>query len=213
MKEWLSQFDNLSIRIRLLITFATALIVFMLFDLFWFSENQSKETQLQTAINLTDKQLEQFIQTQNEINAGIYSARNNPKNKQLRHIQQQISGIKKELEDKALHMVKPEAMVELLKQIISRSKKLKLISLKKTPPENLFEEKDKNNQSVQMYRHAFVLSFEGGYQETLKFIKQLESMEQKVKFDQLIYSVDHYPKSRVSLVVSTYSLSRKWIGG
>ncbi|MCW8999639.1 MAG: hypothetical protein OQK04_13105, partial [Kangiellaceae bacterium] len=116
------------------------------------------------------------------------------------------------------HLVAPSEMVEVLREIIQRSRKLKLISLTKQLPLPLFEQSDeqtKNNQQpqLQLYRHSVELVLDGNFKETQKFLEQLEKMEQQVEFNHFRFQVDQYPKSMVTLVVSTVSFERKWIGG
>jgi len=212
------QFDTLPIRTRLMITFASILLLFVIFELAWYAPTDSKTKTTKQQTQNVDLQIQTTTQMLQELNQGIYDQRNNPKRVQLASLDQQVNEVQTELEKRTRSLVRPQAMAELLKKIIDNSKQLKLLSLEKQAPVSLFEqqatdEQEKPASQVQMYRHPVVMTFEGGYQNTQNFLKQLESMQQKVNFESFEFSVETYPKSKVVLVVSTYSLSRKWIGG
>ncbi|WP_444996348.1 hypothetical protein [Aliikangiella sp. IMCC44359] len=213
LKDIATKFDDLPIRIRLLITFGCAMLLFLLFDLFWYSSNAKAINQLSASNNTIDQQIAELIQSQNEINAGIYNQKNDPKRKQLVLLEKQILSAQKELENRAISLVKPELMPQLLKSIITNSKRLTLVSIIKQTPIPLFETENDQQNKIQMYQHPIELTFTGEYSETQKFLHKLENMEQKVTFESLNYTVDNYPKSKVTLVLSTLNLSRKWIGG
>lgn len=209
-------FDEMPIRTRLIITFAGIAIIFMLVELSWYSGNTAEREKISAEIQALDRQISDLTMSQQQLNAGIFNQRNSPQQRQLRQLDSQLEEVQAELEERALSLVKPEAMTDLLKEIIKNSAELKLISLIKQPPKPLFdaaESEQQNQGQVQMYRHPITLTFEGNYAETQKFLNQLENMKKQVNFESFDYSVDEYPKSTITLVVSTYSMSRKWIGG
>ncbi|TQV71995.1 hypothetical protein FLL45_17650 [Aliikangiella marina] len=218
LKKSIQQFDELPIRTRLMITFAGLLLILVIFELAWYGPTDSQTKTVKQQIDSTEKQIASTTQMLQELNKGIYNQRNNPKQTLLSSLDQQVDQIQSELEKRTRSLVRPQAMAGLLKEIIDNSKQLKLLSLEKQAPVPLYEptaDEDGTSQDaqVQMYRHPIVMIFEGGYADTQAFLKQLESMQQKVNFESFEFSVESYPKSKVTLVVSTYSLSRKWIGG
>ena len=214
LKQNLEQFDGLPIRTRLILTFAAILVIFLAFQLAWYSQSNKTNKRLSSQLNSVDQQIRDYTQSQQEINSGVYNQRNDPKRRQLLELQQQVASVQNELERKTLSLVRPEAMAALLKEIIDNSQKLKLISLQKQLPQPLFDDsKEGEEPVVQFYRHPVMLVFEGSYQETQNFLQELENMKRKVNFEQFEFSVEQYPKSQITLVVSTYSMTRKWIGG
>lgn len=204
ISEKIENFDSLPIRTRLIITFALVLFLFLFFEFLWYSPTDAKNKQLKTNIDNVDKQINELNVKQSDFNAGIFNKKQNPKYEELTRLEKQSTAIEKQLEDKTLTLVKPQDMANLLKQIIKSSEQLKLLSLTKEKPELLF---------TNMYRHPIKMVFEGNYLDTQDFINKLENMEKKVSFDSFNFSVEKYPKSKVTLTVSTYGMNRKWIGG
>jgi len=211
IKQQLILFDDLAIRKKILITFSAMILVFFLFDIFWLSDKVKEKKQLNSNITRLEQQVEQLTKTKNEVMFSIKNIQDDPNEKEVGLIKEKIEKARVELENKSISLVKPEEMAVLIEKIIKTSKTLKLVSLNKKIATPLFESND--NSPVEMFRHPLVLNFEGGYMNTMKFIQKLESMEQKLIFDHFVFSVEEYPVSKVSLAVSTLSLSKKWIGG
>ncbi len=178
MRDKLNQlpekFNQQSARNRLLITFCVALILIMLFDLFWLGANRQKIKQINTEINANEQQLADLTQAQIALNTNVYQNRNNPKQKHLAKIEQQLEVTRQSLELRAVNLVQPEAMAPLLKNIINNSKNLKLISLTKLPAQPLLLEAEQDS-ALQMYQHPVELTFNGGYEDTQKFLNELEN--------------------------------------
>lgn len=222
MKDKLSQlvekFGALELRMRLMLTFAAAMLVALVIDLFWLTPLNQDIERVQANIQQIERQINQTLDAQNQLNLSIANQRNHPKVKQLAQLKVQIDQAKSLLKEKTSHLVAPSEMVEVLKEIINRSSQLKLISLTKQPPLPLFEQDEENKNAkaqpqLQLYRHSVELLLDGNFDDTQKFLEQLEKMEQQVEFNHFRFQVEEYPKSMVTLVVSTVSFERKWIGG
>jgi MSHA biogenesis protein MshJ len=244
LKILISQFDKQPIRTRLIITLACIAVLVLLFDLLFLNGALIQNKKINTTRETLDKNLSQLTTNLSEINSGIANQKNNPLNKQLNQITKEIIEAKSSLGSQTINLIQPQEMVIVLKEILSKSKNLKLISLKTYQPQVLFKtteeiQKEKEIQlsktltlvsskktaseeellntrsddSPKIYRHPLEIVFEGGYVETQAFINELESIPQKINFDSFEYSVQEYPRSKITLKVSTLSLSRKWISG
>ncbi|MGX5172410.1 hypothetical protein ACUR5C_00115 [Aliikangiella sp. IMCC44653] len=214
LKTYIAKFDQLESRKRLFITFSFLIICVLLVDLFWLNKIRTQIKQSNQQITQLETQINELNLAQQALNQGVYAQRNDPKYRQLAAIDKEIAVVSKQLSERAYNLVKPQDMAPLLKSILESSTQLKLVSLKKLPPKALLTDKSQTkDESVQMYKHAMVMTFEGGFNATQNFIKQLEAMPQQVNFERLDYSVENYPKSLVTLEVSTVSMQRKWIGG
>ena len=205
-------FDQLPLRTRLAITFAMVLLIWVFFYLFWFASVDSSSQKIEAQMTKNQQQIDTLNQSQQDLHAGVYKQRNNPKRNQLAALVKQTKQLESQLERTTRSLIKPEAMALLLENIIIKSSKLKLQSLTKLQPQALFDPEEASDEA-QMYRHSVKLKFEGNYQQTQMFLAELESMQQKVTFDSLDFLVEEYPRSSITLVVSTFSMNRKWIGG
>lgn len=213
----IDRFDQQAIRIRLLLTLVLMAVFAMLVDFLWLADNFKQAESLRAEIVQTDKIIDELIISQTQLNENVVNAKNHPLLKDIEETNQQIEHFKALLEQKTINLIKPEIMSTVLNEILQHSKKLKLLSLTKQAPIELFSQKDlapeDNTKQLQIYRHLVHITFEGQYDDTESFIRLLEDMPQKVNFESLTYEVDEYPLARIILVVSTLSFDEEWIGG
>ena len=224
LQQIVAQFDELALRLRLMLTLCLVVVLFMLFDIFWFSSSQQQINQTKLQITNNQKQINELIDLQNQQNNDLLKIRNNPKQKQLKIIEGQLDDIRKKLTKHTLNLVQPEEMADVLKTIILSSQSLKLqqlvkhqtqaLSINNKPNQNDGDSsKNQEKNTIQLYRHSMEIVLHGDYKSTYRFLEKLEQMKKKVAFDRLEYVVEHYPKAQIKLTVSTLSLRKEWIGG
>jgi MSHA biogenesis protein MshJ len=115
-------------------------------------------------------------------------------------------------------LIDPREMSLMLTRILQRETTLELISLNNTPSELLLssaisEEVEAGLQSsVELYRHGLQMVFEGTYLDTIRYLQSLEALENNFFWETLEYSVQAYPKARITLDIYTLSTQRGWIG-
>lgn len=207
----ISKFDQRALKLRLLITLAMIFFIWFFIDSLWISNLSKESKQVNNKIVNLNKNFQQLSNDLNLINQGVKNKKNNPLYKDLKEVNKQLDQIKKGLESKTVNLIKPEEMSGVIKEVMNKSNKLVLLSLNKVPAEAVF--KEDNKQDIQMYRHVIEIIFKGKYKDTLIFIKELEMMPKKVNFESINYQVEEHPWSNITLVISTLSLNKKWIGG
>jgi len=230
LDDLITQFDELSIRLRLVLTVCVVAVISMVFDIFLFSANSQNIKNLQQK-NLNSKnQIAELVSLQNDFNKKTFTTRSDPKTKQLARINADLAKIHSRLAEHTTNLIHPKDMPKVLKTIISSTKKLQLQSLLKKKTVDLSEtnssanslstnerqknnDKNPNSEQVKLYRHSVEILLYGDYPSTLSFLKKLENMEQKIIFDSLEYVVENYPKANIKLTISTLSLNSRWIGG
>jgi len=219
LEKHAARFNDLSLRARLLITLSSVVIIFMLFDMFWFVNNGKTIKQTNNEITKIAQEKNTLIEQQKAKNQHISSRRNDPKYQLIESLDKQLEQTKLQLKEKTLNLVQPEDMAEVLNTIITSSNKLKLQSLSKLETNKL---SDKNSADgkvseqenmVELYRHRMQIVLSGNFSATHQFLEKLENMEKQVAFDSFEYKVDTYPKAEIKLIVSTLSLNEEWIGG
>lgn len=221
LEQIISQFEELTVRMRLLLTLCVIAIVFMIFDILIFSPNEKQiKNKQQTNLNIRG-QIEELVNLQGEFNQKTFNTRSDPRSKQLNQLTDDLKKIRLRLTEHTANLIHPEEMPDVLKNILSSTKKLRLQSLLKQEAVNLSEDAKNNQQqftvnddeSATLYQHSIKISLYGDYPSTVNFLEKLEDMKKRVAFDNLEYIVDIYPKANIQLTISTLSLKPGWIGG
>lgn len=223
LEETMIKFNALTLRLRIMITISVIAILFMLFDVFWFADNDQIIGKIEQQIMAVIKQSDELVEMQQQHNQNIVQKRNDPKNLKLISLNKQLSKIREQLTNKTINLVQPADMANVLKMIIGSTNTLELQILSKQETVELSsqlefgqekqqQESAESNQ-VRLFRHSMEIVLKGDYSSTYQFLNKLEEMDKKVAFDSFEYVVSQYPKAEITLVVSTLSLQKGWIGG
>ena len=215
--SYIEKFNALALRMRVLFTFVLIAILFMLFDILWYSSTAQDSKKTRQEIEINQRQTIELIDIQNTLNTTVSKSRNNPKTQKIALLENEIEKIKEQLTEKTMNLIPSDEMASVLENIIRSTQSLKLVSLSKQASVKLSETGESTakaqEQGINLYRHSLEIVLEGSYNATYEFLQNLENMERKVAFESFSYHVENYPKAEVRLVVSTLSLNKEWIGG
>ena len=67
-------------------------------------------------------------------------------------------------------------------------------------------------ENIGVYQHGIEMTFTGSYLDTLGYLKILQNLPWSFYWDDVLFDVDHYPKSTVIIRVHTLSLEEGWLG-
>lgn len=133
---------------------------------------------------------------------------------ELASVDQALSGLEREL-------LKPDRMAAVLQELLGKDRGVTLVSLKNLPPSLL----DKQQASAaagphgsstaaagapRIYRHGVEIVVEGGYTDLVAYLQRLEEQPWHLYWDKTVMT-SNYPKSRLTLVLSTLSLDEMWL--
>lgn len=124
-----------------------------------------------------------------------------------------------ELTGSASSMIKPDAMLQAMKELLEQQGTLKVIGFKNFPPESLIQatsvqdDDGEAKPAATLFKDIFInrmiLVFEGGFFDTLSYIKSLEKLDWQFFWDDLRYEVDEFPKAKVTLKLHTLSSAKE----
>jgi MSHA biogenesis protein MshJ len=136
-----------------------------------------------------------------------------------RNLKVKLEKLKEQIEIRLSDLIAPELMADVMRQVLSDYKGLRLVSAKNLMVEPLKLEitNDKGvprspdeSQSV-LFSHRFEMVLHGDYFQALSFLKSIEEMK-GFYWTLLKYEVESYPQAKITLQLSTLSLDEDWIG-
>lgn len=220
-----NRFDELSLRERLMIlVLLLALMVGGWLNLLW-----DKEALIQSQIRGdVDQQSEQNDLLNTRLNGLVRQAEDDPNvaiRKEIEQAKQVIEQMEGRIKGTAEALIEPQEMAKLLERMLLSSDNLKLVHLRtinsealataKKKAEKLAEEGDDKSMKAaerNIFRHGFVVEFEGDYLSVLRYLQALEALPWQFFWDGIALSVTEYPVTRVKLQLHTLSLSEGWLG-
>jgi MSHA biogenesis protein MshJ len=218
-----AQFDARVVRERLLILFAVIIGTALLFDALALQPLEARKKRLERqitesriALKLADSVLaaQVPIVDPDDVRRSYRDA-----------LGQQLAGIDQSMQGLQRGLVPPEHMAKLLEQMLSRSRGLRLLSLR-TLPVQRFETPgtapagkggDQSAKSAPkdpertVYQHSFEITLQGSYFELHDYLTQLEKLPWQMFWGRVSVNTEQYPRLLVTLTVQTLSLSRAWL--
>ena len=219
-KTYSERFNALSLRERLLLLIAMLALLIIGWNQFLWEPLKREQNRLVTETGKIKEQVK-MIDLQLKGLMLRHSRDPNPKMRDsiagaklaLTQQQARIEGLTRTL-------VEPEQMASLLEEFLIRNGSLQLVTLETLKTTALIspEESATVNQQeiekplVNLYRHAFIIEFEGDYFATLEYLRALEMLPRKFFWEGVTFRVETYPRAKVRLQLYTLSLAEGWIG-
>lgn len=142
--------------------------------------------------------------------------------KQIATLKEEHADLDNALRELTVGLIQPSEMTRVLREMLTDEKGLRLLRLANAQGEpvalNTTAEsantasKSTAGEEPRLYRHALVMEVEGSYLDALRYLKRLEALPWTFYWDGIDVSVEHYPKSRITIRLSTLGLRKGWIG-
>ena len=221
-KQWAERIDARTLRERMLIFSMAALVLVTLVTTLALDPAQAKRKLLQQ--QLTEQQAGiAASQTQIQVLVAARSIDPDAANRaRLADLKSKIAASDAKLASFQQGLVSSDRMAEVLRDLLSRNRALKLVSLRTLPVSTLMDEVAKPATTVKaadkavdakgaIYKHGVEVTVEGSYADLLAYAAELEAMPWQVFWGGAALSVQNYPVSRLTLTLYTMSLEKTWL--
>lgn len=136
--------------------------------------------------------------------------------RQLEILETESASLQQQLQAGIVNLVAPADMPVLLKELLTRQKKLKLVALENLSPRELVLSANSNTTEAHapvLYIHPLRMEFKGDYLTLIKYLRQLEQLPKALVWEDVDIETQTYPEATVRIQVYTLSLTEGWIGG
>lgn len=214
VKSLLQKYNTLKASERILILVAILAATYMLWDMTYQAYIDSETARIETEKERLNVEIAGIEQQIRDIAGKKQTDPNAQRRVTLFNLTKEVTSLDEQLKRMTVSLIDPKQMTELVENLLTNNSGLRLISLKSLGAKPLTLNPDNGNQSDEggVYMHGMVIEFEGGYFNTLDYIRTLERLPWQLYWGGIDYRVVDYPVARVSLLVYTLSLSEGWIG-
>jgi MSHA biogenesis protein MshJ len=218
-----AQFDARVMRERLLILFAVIIGTALLYDALALQPIEARKKRLErqiaearTSLKLADTVLaaQMPIMDPDDVRRSYRDA-----------LREQLAGIDQNMQGLQRGLVPPEHMAKLLEEMLSRSRGLRLLSLRTLPVQrfespgtapagkggDLTAKSAPKDPERTVYQHSFEITLQGSYFELHDYLAQLEKLQWQMFWGRVSVNTEQYPRLLVTLTVQTLSLSKAWL--
>jgi MSHA biogenesis protein MshJ len=221
--ELMEKIDNLTIRERAAILVGVLAVLYTMWNMFLMQPLANEQKIIRAELQQKQATLAGLNAQAQKIIEDNSKDPNIELEKNLQVLKAELNEINANIQVSTAHLVSPKNMAKILETVLLKTKVLTLVSAKGLGANALIQQdkdqkaKDGSAEVVQSedmsnaYRHGLRIEFEGDFMSTLRYLKELESLDWKFFWDSFEFNVEDYPKSRVSIEVFTLSLDKNWI--
>ena len=140
----------------------------------------------------------------------LYESSNDERLLPLARLQKELDGYRNKIQTRLDGMLSPNIAVNVLEQVISNNKGLILntVNAKRTPLLSVEDENKGAEMLEELNSYEYELQLEGGYLETLSYLRALEALPYRFFWTGITFSITDYPKANVDLEIYTLAHSR-----
>ena len=206
--------DDMGLRERGLIFAMAAVILFALINTLFLDPLLAKQKTLSQQIVQQQNQIKGIqaqLQAMAEARGTDPDAANRAK---LELIKQQLAQIEVFLQGKQQHLIPPNKIAGLLEEMLTRNRRLQLISLQTLPVGAVTGKQEQASAPAverQFFKHGVEITLRGNYLDLLDYVMQLERLQWQMFWGKARLNVEEYPASQLTLTLYTLSLDKAWL--
>ena len=209
LERYAERIDALTLRERVLIFIAAALVLIAVAHLGFISPLLGKNKRLSREVAQKQTELA-VVQAQLQSMARSGQVRPDDANRaRLEGLKRRLAQLDARIEGAASRFTPPQRMREVLQQILARNPRLHLIGLKSLPVQRFAAAGAGAPRPI--YRHALELSVSGAYLDLYAYLRQLENLPTRLYWAKADLAAGDYPKVVLKLTVYTLSFDPSWM--
>lgn len=209
LKQYAERIDNASLRERVLLFLATALVLVFAVNGVLIKPLRDSQRRLSSDIAQNDRELRTIqseVQRMARARDGDPDARNRERAVVLRA---EIAALNERISEEQRRFTTPQRMRDVLEEMLQREKRLRLLDLRTLPVTNLAATQGQAGRRV--FRHGVELTLAGSYLDLHAYLSALESLSTQLYWGRAEMSVTEYPVATLKLTVYTLSFDQAWL--
>jgi MSHA biogenesis protein MshJ len=213
---FVAKVDGMSLRERALIFAAVAFAVVSLINAFFLDPLLAQQKRLTSQ---SVQQQEKMKEVQAQLGALLQAKQADehaPQRARVKQLRAQLAQGDAYLKETQGRLVPPEKMAVLLEQVLSKSSRLKLVSLNTLPVSEFIEPvadaaAKPAVQEKQIFKHGVQMTVRGSYADLLQYLTALEKLPTQMFWGMAKMNVVQYPDAELTLTLYTLSLDKTWL--
>ncbi len=220
IKAYMERIDALTIRERGMVLLAVLAVMIFLWDSFLMSPLDTRQQRLQAELESKRAEISGLGIQMGQLVKQQQQDPNAEARAELQTLRQELATLDEEISSTTQELVDPARMPQLLRTVINRTAGLNLTTLEGLGVTPLMTAKQEQSQDSAAgsgetftagYKHGMRIHFQGGYLETLEYLRKLEALEWNFFWDRIEFNVRDYPEASADIRLYTLSLTPDWI--
>jgi len=211
-RDLLDRIDALSLRERVLVLLAALALIAVLWDGLLMRPIDRSRARIEPEVRSLRAEVERLDHAITEL---ADQRGRDPNATLVAQVQQERGGIAdldRQLGGLTSGLIAPEQMVQVLDQVLDRTKPLRLIALRSLPAEPLASLVPGEVLPSQVFRHGVEIELDGTYLDLVAYLRALDQLQWRFYWQTLELDVTDHPHLRVKLTAYTLGEEEAWIG-
>ena len=203
LHQWSERIDALELRERILLLAATVLVLFLIVDSLGLQPALKSQLVAEQAVADLEMKLSALQQQANLYN---YKSEHNPlasRYDSRDRLAAKLSGLDARIIEQLGALVEPAQAAEVLEQVLTGHRGLKLKSLQARSESLDNPALHKNRNSAGLGRYQLEMVVEGGYLDLLHYLQELEAMPWKFFWQRVNLQTTEHPRAETRLQLYT----------
>jgi len=216
-KSWIARIDDMSLRERAMLFGSVALVVVVTAHVTLIDRALVNQKRLTERVTRDQSQLKSVREQLQLILKENQPQGRHPDELAIAELERRIKETETTLAARQRAFIAPEELPVLLRQMLGRSRQIKLESLRLLPSTPLPTpgtagstpgRPEGSQGSSEVFRHGVEVSLRGSYFDLVQYLTELESLPAPLLWGRVELQVEQYPEVRLTLVVRTLSTQR-----
>lgn len=210
MKPYVEKVDGMSLRQRVLVFVALALVFAFIVNALFIGPLRTKQRRLAGEIASQQKEMA-TLQAEVQRLAQAGSVDPDAANRsRLSALGDELRKLNASILEEQRRVTPPERMQGVLEEMLEKNRGLTLIDLKTLPPAAVTVQRQ-GGVRAGMYRHGIELTVQGSYGDLYEYLRALEKMPSQLYWGRAELAVVDHPVLSLKLTVHTLSFDRAWL--
>lgn len=216
LRDLLDRYDQLSLRERVIILGALLILLFVIWQAGFMDPLDAERKQRLTQVEALRAEVSGLEQSVEAIVAQGVGDPDRQNREAIASLKQEIAALDTQLAGATSGLIAPKEMAQVLEQLLHRTSRMTLQSLRTLPPESVIApasaQASPGAPAAQIYKHGVELELGGTYLETLSFLQAVETLPWRFFWDRIEFTIESHPQGRMKLTLYTIGLQEGWIG-
>jgi MSHA biogenesis protein MshJ len=209
LKQYVERIDNATLRERVMLFFATALVLVFAVNAVLIKPLRDAQRRLSSEITHNEREL-RTIQTEVQRLARARDDDPDARNRERATVlRAEIAMLDGRIAEEQRRFTTPQRMRDVLEEMLQREKRLRLIDLRSLPVIDLSATQGPAGRRV--FRHGIELTLAGSYLDLHAYLSALESLPTQLYWGRAEMSVSQYPVTTLKITVYTLSFDQAWL--
>ena len=208
-KRYAERIDNATLRERVLLFAAAALIVVFVVNATLIQP--LRDTQRRLGADIAQKEAE-LRAIQGGLQRMLQAQRVDPdarNRERIEQLQLEVNSLDASIAEEQRRFTPPQRMRQVLEEMLERGKRLQVLDMKTLPASDLSATQGQSGRRV--FRHGMEITLAGSYLDLYAYLHGLEALPTQLYWGRAEMSVAEYPVATLKLTVYTLSFDQAWL--